>query len=295
MGQGRTLLCGLLVGLLAGCATGKPGRVGSWLDGGAFQGPTGPDVIHLDVALIERPADDPYLAREVWQLADEQLVPLERRPILHESGFRVGLISGFKPAELQTLLCSENSCADPRRYIVHAGRDAELPLGPAHAVCRFEVPQGGETASVILEQATSSLNVVPSLSADGQVRLHFTPQMRYGDTVLAAHAAEDNSGIRLQAERPRKSYPGLGWEVALSPNQYLIIGGRVDRPESLGCQCFLRRDESVPVQRLLVIRASRTSADGSQAVPLEDQDVKTGRIPTLALQAGWTSARLNMP
>jgi len=293
MGQGRALLFGLLVCLLAGCATGKPTRFISWLGHAPFQGPTGPDVIRMDVALIERPADDAYLSWEVWRLADEQVVSLERRAILEESGFRVGLLSGLKPAGLQTLLSSETSCANPRRFFLHAGKAATLALGPARARCRFQLPQEGQSGFVSFEQATSFLDVVPSLSGGGQIRLRFTPQIQHGEPMLAAHAAEDNSGFMLQSERPTKSYAALAWEVALAPNQYLIVGARLDRRESLGYQSFLRQDEAVAVQRLLVIRAAHASPAGSEGDSLdsEENEARLGRTPPLVLQASWTTAR----
>jgi hypothetical protein len=292
MGQGRALLFGLLVGLLAGCATGKPARFISWFGQAPFQGLEGPDVIRMDVALIERPPDDAYLSWEVWRLADEQVVSLERRAVLEESGFRVGLLAGLKPAGLQTLLSSEKSCANPRRFFLHAGKAATVALGPTRARYRFQIPEAGQAGFVSFEQATSSLEVVPSLKGNGQIQLRFTPQMQHGEPVLAAHTAEDNSGFLLQAERPTKSYAALAWEVTLAPNQYLIVGARLDRPESLGYQSFLRKDEAVAVQRLLVIRVAHASPTGSQedSVDSEETEAHLGRTLPLALQAARGSA-----
>jgi hypothetical protein len=293
MGQRRAVLGGvLLVGLLAGCATGKPARVVSWLDRSPFQTPAGPDVVRLDVALIERPIHDSYLTEEVWQLADEQLIPMDRRAILDDSGFRVGLLSGLKPGRLQALLSSDQSCANPRRFFAHGGHTVLLALGPTRASCRFQLPQEGQAAPISFEQASFFVEVMPNLTGDGQIRLQFTPQIQYGEPMLAPQVTEDNSGLLLVTQRPRKSYPTAGWEVTLAPNQYLIVGARARRPESLAGQCFLRWDETAAVQRLLVLRASTTNPSDSpeESAEPEDENANPARNPPVALQASWTNS-----
>ena len=60
------------------------------------------DTVYLDVALIERPAGDDFLDREVWDSSDEQGVGLEVKPILEENGLRIGQF-GLLPDRLQTL------------------------------------------------------------------------------------------------------------------------------------------------------------------------------------------------
>jgi len=73
------------------------------------------DIIRMDVALIERAYHDHISAMRSGS-ADEQVVPLERKCFLEDNGFRVGLIGSGKPCALQTLLTSERSCANPRRF-----------------------------------------------------------------------------------------------------------------------------------------------------------------------------------
>src|SRR5262249_31000495 len=115
MRHGQARLLGLLTALLAGCATGKVPHAVTWLDHlRPFQGPTGPDVVSMQVALIERPVGDPYLNHELWAGADEQAIPLERKVVLEDNGLRVGQIGGIAPAKLLALLTSEKSCINPR-------------------------------------------------------------------------------------------------------------------------------------------------------------------------------------
>jgi hypothetical protein len=280
----------LLLVLLAGCAAGKAVTSTSWLDRlRPFRGPAGADVVRLDVAVIERPLDDAYLRQNLWLKIDEQCVSLERKAVLEENGFRVGQFSGITPAELQRLLTSEKSCINPRAILLHAGKPTTLPIGPAAAVCRFQLPQGEKPTPVVLEQAECLLNVVPTLTNDGKTRLQFTPEVRHGQKTLMAKAIADGTSLFLGAERPLNSYPALAWDVALNANEYVVVGACCDRPDSLGYQYFQRHDEPVPVQRLLVIRTHRTAPEPGTETAVDDSAAT--RTPPLALQAAWTNAR----
>jgi hypothetical protein len=293
MRQGRALLLGLLAGLLVGCATGKPVRSSSWLDRfRPFHGETA-DLIMLEVALIERHPADAFINAELWQVADEQAVSPENKAILEENGFRVGQVSDLTPTRLQALLTSEKSCINPRRLFLHSGGTTTVKLGPTRPHCRFDLHQDGQTQTVSLEQAECSFVILPTLTDDGRTRLHFTPQLRHGETIMAAHPASDHSGLLWQPERPTRTYEALAWDVTLAPNQYVVIGTHFDQTETLASQCFLRQDEEVPVQRLLVIRTCRPSQglapEETSALPESGPLAK--RSAPLALQATWTSAR----
>lgn len=290
----QALIWGVLAGLLAGCATGSATHPASWFTRfRALQIPAGADVIQMEVVLLERPIGDSYINQEVWQLADEQVVPLEHKAILEENGFRVGQIGGVTPPGLQNLLTSERSNINPRRHYVRAGNPRLLALGPIAPLCQFQVQVEGQPAALALEQAACSLSVLPSLADRGQLRLQFTPEIEYGQKKFEAQPNEEKSGFILTPKRPTRSFADLGWEVTLAPNQYLIIGARADRFDTLGCQAFVRRDEAIPVQRLLVIRASPAvpGATNDLSALSDDDEPTPARTTPLALQAGWTTAR----
>ncbi len=298
MCQGRALLLGLLTSLLVGCATQEPVRSPSWLSRlRPFQGPIGADVIQMEVALLERPVDDPYINQELWALADEQAVSLEHKANLEDNGLRVCQIGGITPARLQALLTSERSCANPHRLQLRAGNPTTLSLGPKAAHCSFQMRQGDRVIDVALDQAEYLVQVVPSLAGEGNVRLRFTPQIRHGDRIPDTVPAPDRSGYYLQFQQPIASYAGLSWEVTLAPNEYVLIGGRADRPQTLGQQCFVRRDEPVRVQRMLVIRTCRQAPGlaGDAGLAGGEEEPTPGKVPALALQAALTSARASAP
>jgi hypothetical protein len=294
MRLGQALVLGLLTGLWAGCANEQPLRSTSWLDRWRpFHGSAALDVIEVHLSLVERPPEDPFLNQELWALADEQIIPLERKAALEANGFRVGQLGGNTPAGLLTLLTSERSNVNPRRFFLHAGQSTHVVLGRILPWCSFPLQQEGEAANVALEKAQCAFQLVAGLTNDGRTRLQFTPQVRHGEKTLVPRAAADGSGFVLQEEWPTKSYASLSWEVTLAANQYVVVGARSDRPESLGCQCFLGRTEPVPVQRLLAIRTYRLAAPLPSKVVAEsfDEEPLPSRTPPLALQAAWTKAR----
>jgi hypothetical protein len=276
-------------GLLAGCAGGEAARTTAWRNRlRPPQGPPPSNLVLMEVALIEQPVGDPYVNQQLWDLADEQVVSLERKPVLQDNGLRIGLMSGMLPPGLQALLTSKRSCANPRRIQRAAGEPTTLMLGLTMPRCRFQLHTSGTTEVVELEQAQCTLIVTASLTTDGRTRLQLTPQVRHGEAALIPRPAVDRAGTyswMIQEQRPTETYTDLGWEVSLAPNEYLVVGGRLDRPDTLGRQFFVRGDEPSPVQRLLVIRTTRLRP----GIAAEDEEL-LHRTPALAAQALLSNA-----
>ncbi len=290
----RGLALGLLAVLLLGCTTTKPVRSTTWLD--RFKrgvGPTGSDVVALDVAIIERPAGDRYLNDDLWTAADEQVVLMERRAILEDNGFRVGQVGGLTPAPLQELLSNKRSNPAPRHRELHAAKPVPLDLGPARPVCEFQVQRDGEPTTIRLEQAQCTLEVTPTLTADGRVKLTFVPQVVHGEATLMPRPAPDGSGWMLPQTRPTERYATMAWEVNVPPNDYVVIGTRYGQEQTLGHQCFVTADNAAAVQRLLVIRTSRAAPVSDESVASEDGG--TLWTPPLASQATMNRVRGTAP
>lgn len=285
---------GLLCVLLAGCLSHETAHKAAWLERlRPFQGPDVADVVVMDVALLERPVGDHYLNADLWDLADEQVVPLEQKSLLEENGFRVGQVGGITPPGLQALLTSERSCVNPRRIQTHAGNATTVMLGTTQVRCRYEVRQEGQVIPVELEQARCTLLVVPTLTRDGRTKLRFTPQVQHGESSLQPCPAADRSGWVIQEQRPLEDYPALAWEVSLAPNEYVLVGARYDCPESLGHQAFFQKEGPSPVQRLLVIRTGRSNLepDPFPAPTAPAGDPAFSKSPSLAFQASYSAVR----
>src|SRR5438128_12650702 len=102
------VLMALIAGSVVGCTSGAPGRSTAWFQTlPAFRGPVGPDVIQIEWAVIERPVGDHYINEDLWSLANEQIVPLERKDVLQDNGLRLAQIGGLLSAEFQEMLRSE--------------------------------------------------------------------------------------------------------------------------------------------------------------------------------------------
>jgi hypothetical protein len=267
---------------LTGCFTAPPDRALTRYDAQLpFHSLAGDDVVQFDIYVVERPIADPCINREIWELADEQVVQ-ERKQILEENGFRACVLGDSPPDNLRALLHSERSCANPRRLLFHASKPTQVVLGPV--LPRLAVPlyqQNGKTA-IDLDLAQCMLQVAARLTEDGKIVLQFAPQIRHGQPEALPHPVQDPSGeLRwdVQVEQPTETYPGLGWKLTVTPDTYVAIGTRLDRPDTLGQRAFLNT-EGIRMQRLLVMRVSRALADAPMEEPPD------GSAP-LALQAGW--------
>jgi hypothetical protein len=277
---------------LAGCLTEPPAQTASWWSRlSPFHGPTGPDVVQIDVAVLDCPVGDAYINQVLWAVADEQAVPLDHKVVLEDNGFRVGVLGGITPPGLLALLRNEHSNPAPRRIQLHAGNPTPVVLGPPLATCEYDLHTDGKPVRVAFKDAECSLQVVPTLGADGAIHLHMTPQVAHGDkrpwpVVGAAHTP-----LIVPARRATEEYQRLAWDVCVAPNQYLIVGTRYDRPGTLGHQCFLRAGEATPVQRLLVLCTGRMGAGWATEPVIEtaEEAAALSRAPPVALQASWTA------
>jgi hypothetical protein len=294
MRQGCVLLMGLFFGgcILEGPTTGWLGRPR------LLQGPTGSDVIQLDVAILEGPVGNWAFNRELWTLADEQGIALETQTVLEENGLRVGQIGGLAPPILQTLLTSERSCVRSRRIQLRSGTPRTLVLGPPVTQGRFALHENSRETAVTLTKANCVLTVLPTLASDGRTRLQFTPEVQANSTpALLANAPgppawERAASVDLegQDQGTNQRFSSLSWEITLAPNDYLLIGGRYDRPNTLGSQTFIRADEDAPVQRLLVIRTTRYPSAVENEIASNP-----GRKPTSFTQSPSLAAQASSP
>jgi hypothetical protein len=290
MRRRQGLLLVLLTGWLAGCVTSQPAQSTSLMERPRpFQGPTGPDVVQLNIALLEQPVGDAYLNRGVWDFTDEQGIAAELRAVLEDNGLRVGQVGGIPPTELQALLTSDRCNVNPRQVLLHADSPTTVVLGPPRPLCQFDLQQDSRATPVRLEQAQFTLAVLPKLMPDGRTCLRFTPQVHHGAMAPAIELSDDRSGFFLRGKQATECYPRLSWEVTVAPNEYVLVGTCFERPATLGHQVFVRPDEPRPVQRLLAIRTCRLAKE--MAAPFDDDNaMPSGRSLPLALQTQVSAA-----
>jgi hypothetical protein len=281
MRRSALLVLALVLALAAGCFTAEPDRtIARFGIQGPFTGPQGDDVVQLDVAVLEGTVGDRYLNKELWQLADESVSP-DLKPVLQKNGFRACQTGTSPPPGLLALLKSEKYNFNPRRFCTRVDTPTPILLGPVWSSCPYDLEKGRGQIPVEVPEAQCVLLVVAALNDDGGVTLRFTPEVRHGATTLRPRPVQDPSGTKswtLTPEQPTESYPWLGWEMTLKPNEYVAVGTQLDRPDTLGYRFFLYTETTAPVQRLLVIRVTRAPRAETPDLPFDD------RAPPLALQ-----------
>ncbi len=265
-----------------------------------FRGPTGNDIVQMDIALIERPADDPFINEQVWTQVDEQGIRvdgaqnLEQKALLARNGFRVGQLFGAPPAELCRLVASERNCVNPHRLTMHANRPTNVMLGSAWSRCTFDLKQDKETVAVDLDRASCLIQVTPLLTEEGRTILRFTPAIKHGEALRTTRPAVDPSGTRfweMKVEQPTETYSDLSWELAVGPNENVLIGTVAERGDTLGQRSFVFTEGMKPVQRLLVLRVGRSLPSAAETMPA---DADLARAP-LVLQVTNTAYRAKAP
>jgi hypothetical protein len=223
-------------------------------------GPTGPDAVGLQLAVLEVPVGDRYVNGGLWTTADEQAVSLDHKAVLDDNGLRVGLIGGMRPAEFDDLLNSPRSNPNSRWVQMRAGHARVIPLGGVRPTCQFRL--AGDGAPTIVEQAQCAVQITPTVAADGGVTLTFVPLVRRSDRpVWAAPTDDDLPGGSAAGDQ----FPALGWEVTVSARELVIVGTQFERLDTLGRALFVDPDGARPVQRLLVIQAVRPASAESRA------------------------------
>jgi hypothetical protein len=275
----RLLLIALLPAALAGCLheADRP----RWFDQLPLLGgiPDG-DTAAVEYVVVERPAGD-EINRRVWDRIDEQILPFEARALLEETGLRVGIASESAPGPLRKMI------EDPRTNRGHRGRlfalDKPAPLAVGTALARAEfavpAPDGGE-ANFARDAASLGFEITVRDAGEGKVVIHLAPNARYQDP---NRLLPIDGGIRGEAT---ESFPGAAFDVTVAPTEYLVIGTDWYWEGTFGHLLFTGGTDERPVQRLLVLRGTRTKAEGSapgdksaQAPPLASQTAARGARP----------------
>jgi hypothetical protein len=267
--------------------TDPPSHAINWIDAlGAIQSAPAPDLVVMDVALLEASPGDDFLTSGVWSRVDEQVVAVNHRPDLEDNGFRIGLLGGLLPAMLQERLSSRRNCPNPRRLQVHAGKEETILIGPPRSHSQFALRFDGASAPVTEEHVQHALRLLPSIDVDGRMHLRFTPIVIKGGPTSCYQPAPDRSGWVIAEDQPMERYDRLSWDVTVQPNEYILVGPRISRPDSLGSASFVRRDTSPPRQYLFVIRAAHAM---SGVAADDDGSIDTSnKPPPIAQQAAST-------
>jgi hypothetical protein len=156
-------------------------------------------------------------------------------------------------------------------------------LGPVFPQARFTLVEDERKTPITLDAARFCLEIVPTLTKDKQIHLEFIPKAETGERILPFQPDLDRAAWTVRVEKPCREFRTLAWELTVDSNKLIVIGTLPDRPETLGFRAF-SEEESRPVQRLLVLRASH-SASADEGRPELADVLPSGSPLPLALQA----------
>lgn len=212
--------------------------------------------IYLETVLLERPIGDAALDKDLWVNDGAPLSP-RTRALFEENGLRVTVLGGNLPRAFQKLLDSKEDAVDPKRLTFANRTDAVAATTGTVEKCRYRVLASisGEPEKCEFDKVNCGWLLSPELLPDGRVKVRCEPQVQHGDRQDWIRPTPDGTGFALQGEFPVERYPSLGFEAALAPGEYLVIGSSADAEDSLGEAMFTVEAKDGARQRALVIRA----------------------------------------
>ena len=222
MRRARIVWLGILALSLTGCFHDRPARSSSLLDRLRLGGPTGPEAVFIEYAVIERPLGNSAMNRDVWANIDELIFPTETRTLLAENGFRVGVVGGLLPSELEAMISNPKSSLGHRQRRLYANNPAVLPINGPVPLAEYLIRATAESkpVPVAFEQAKFALSFTPTLGQDGRIAIHCVPEVEYQDKKHWLPTGAVGAG--WMSEKPLERYGTLAWDVKLSPREFLI-------------------------------------------------------------------------
>jgi hypothetical protein len=234
-----------------------------------------PDSVGLEILFVRARLDDDEVNHKLWNEVDEQRLPAELRRQLAENGFRAGIVGSSVPAKLAQLLGGKEG-AKPE--IVAEGNlvkfDSEAGVTGRHLQLRAGMPSEIQASRVydqlplltrrddqvvgnLLSKAQGVFVLRTQFEPGGAVRLTLAPEVQHGEMRQTFESTQE--GVwKLQASRPRETFPNLELSATLSAGQMLILSCLPERSGSLGHHFFTDRSSGVCEQKLIIIRLSQT-------------------------------------
>lgn len=234
-----------------------------------------PNAAALEYVVVERPVGGDEINRDVWLRIDEQIFPFETRTVLEATGLRVGIATESMPGPLRKMIDDPRTGRGHRFRTFSLEKPAPMLVSGVMPHAAFPMPAGENgTTRFVRDDVALGFEVTVRDAPDGKVLVKLAPHARFRDPghLLPTEEGERNVGT--------EDFPAAGFEVAMSPTEFLIIGTDSYRDGTFGHAAFTGSNDDRQVQRLLVLRAGRTKGD--RAMP----DASTQAVaPPIASQA----------
>jgi hypothetical protein len=214
-----------------------------------------PGTAALEYVLVERPAGGEEINRQVWDRIDELIVPFETRLVLEAAGLRVGIASESTPGPLGKLRDDPRTGRGHRLRTFALDKAAPLLVSGAVPHAAFPMPAGENgTTRFDRDEVALGFEVTVRDGPDGKVLVKLVPHARFRD---AGHLLPAGGERDVGTEH----FPAAGFEIALSPTEWLVIGTDFYREGTFGHTALTGVTDERPVQRLLVLRAGQTKGE----------------------------------
>ncbi len=248
-----------------------------------------PRYCKLDSAIVSRPVGDPVVDASVWNVADEQLIPLDARQTLEANGLRIGVITGSLPADV--LEAFKATPPQKETQWVHValpeGEHTPFVLGGTTETVTLLLNHRGKVDGRDYHDAGGRLLVTPSHSGSKAVAIRIVPEVHHGDTrrtiaPLQSNAPFAQQEFSIKDGQQEDILRELGVTVDLQPNQTLVIGCRTQQTRSLGTFLFTQPEANSDrmFQSVLLLQASRNSMGVAPTRPGDEP----GELPDLAVR-----------
>lgn len=236
--------------------------------------PIADDVIVAEVSLIKAREPQLDLVGDVWQLADEQITPLQRRRDLDANGFRCGRFGGDLPGPLRSLLEihdkqmeiakseGEVSKEDPTlqglRMQLRAARKGEIRVRGAQSQVSVLLSNAGIVTGGTFPDATCSFLIrgYPASAASAEIEL--TPYIEYGMAKRNWDSSRTGE-LEMTIARPQEQFGFLRMNSQLGPGELLLVGPSAPAKGMGGV--FFHEQPSNPAHSLLLVRIALAQSD----------------------------------
>src|SRR5262245_12527112 len=177
------------------------------------------DAAAIEYVLVERPAGGEGINRRVWDRIDEQVLPFEARTMLEEAGLRVGIASESTPGPLRKLIEDPRTVRGHRHRTFPLDKPAPLYVTDLLPKAEFALPTTNGTPTFFSRNIVAlGFDITGPHAADGKVPVRSAPRTRYRDpSRLLPTDLEDR-------EQASETFPGAGFEIALLPTEFLVVG-----------------------------------------------------------------------
>lgn len=209
--------------------------------------------VAFDTRLVEQPADDPYLARELWGSVTDPL-PHPLSALLSANGLRVGVISGPLPADFDSLATGKGTAVTPTLRRGLLGKPKAIPVnGPLdRGTADVTDALTADARRLSVTAADCGLVATATAGAGGSLTLRCQLVVRHGEKQARWVPTDDGKFDRAD-DRPTEDLPTLAFEVTLAPSDTLVVGPTAEADDTLGGLFFFTPEQAK--RRVLVLRA----------------------------------------